>query len=130
MPIYNFKSQFAEAVRSGAKRQTIRARGKRKPPVPGQKAFCYTGLRTQQVCRLGEYPISAVTPISISSSARLVRLLSGAAWRDLDDEALERFAKADGFATVDDFFNFFRAEHGGTFSGFLIEWRPDSKEGA
>jgi hypothetical protein len=123
MPIYNFKSQFAAAVRSGTKTQTIRARGKRRPPEPGQIAHCYTGLRTKQVCRLGDFEISTVTPISISAAIRTVQIPAGAAWRQLYDEELESLARADGFATVDEFFEFFQSEHGGTFGGFLIQWQ-------
>jgi len=42
-------AQFADSVRSGAKRQTIRARGKRPPPKPGEIAHLYQGLRTKHV---------------------------------------------------------------------------------
>lgn len=122
MPIYNFKRQFADAVRNGTKKQTIRARGKRKPPEPGQIAHCYTDLRTQQVSVLGKYKIERVTPISISAAQRIVQVPANGAWRELGDEELEPLAQADGFVNADAFFDFFRAEHGSTFSGYLIEW--------
>ena len=45
--VLNFKRQFAAAVETGAKRQTIRANRKdNKRPQVGDVACCYTGLRT------------------------------------------------------------------------------------
>lgn len=123
MPIYNFQAQFADAVRTGAKCQTIRARGKRPPPTAGQIAHCYVGLRTRSVSPLGNYPIESVTPISISTPMRTVSMPRGERWVELDKEAIDDLARADGFASTDDFFLFFQAEHGLTFSGFLIKWR-------
>jgi hypothetical protein len=122
MPLYNFKRQFAEAVRSGAKRQTIRARGKRPAPKPGQIAHCYTGLRTHSVCVLGHYVIKSVTPISISAASRTVSIPTDNQWRAMWDYEVDQLARADGFATVDEFFAFFQSEHGGTFSGYLVKW--------
>lgn len=60
MAIYNFKPQFAAAIRSGAKAQTIRAHGKRPPPKVGNWAYCYTGLRTQT---LAWWPVSLVCAV-------------------------------------------------------------------
>lgn len=125
MPIYNFKAQFADAVRSLQKRQTIRAHGKRSPPTAGQIAHLYTGLRTSQVSLLGKYPITGVFPISISARQRIVRMVvrvgDSARWEDLDAESVEQLARDDGFASADDFFQFF-LDSGGTLSGFLIKW--------
>lgn len=123
MPSYNFKPQFADAIRTGAKRQTIRARGKRKPPKAGEIAHCFTGLRTQHVSRLGGFPIESAEPISISTAGRTVSMPRDGCWQELDGDELQQLAQADGFASVDDFFLFFQTEHGLTFSGYLIKWR-------
>lgn len=122
MPSYNFKPQFAAVIRSGEKRQTIRARGKRPPPKPGQIAYLYTGLRTTCVCRLGEHPITSVTPISIGTANRSVSLAGEHAWQQLDANELEQLARDDGFPSVDAFFEFFATAAGKTFSGYLIKW--------
>lgn len=126
MPIFNFKDRFAEAVRSGAKRQTIRARGKRPPPKEGSVAYLYSGLRTKHVSKLGEHRITSVTPIAIGATQRIVRIPHGtgasARWVDLDPEEVEQLAQADGFASADEFFEFFQSESGGTFSGYLVKW--------
>lgn len=123
MPIYNFQAQFADAVRTGAKRQTIRARGKRPPPTAGQIAHCYVGLRTASVSPLGNYPIESVTPIGISPPTRTVSMPQGARWIELDPGEIDQLAVADGFESADAFFAFFCTEHGSTFSGYVIKWR-------
>lgn len=128
MPIYNFKPQFASPIRSGIKRQTIRAHGKRPPPKVGDLAHCYTGLRTQNVCRLGAFKITAVTLISISAGSRVVQVPRGGSWCELSAEEIEQLALADGFASADDFFAFFVKEHGGTLGGHLIEWNPETAQ--
>lgn len=128
MAIYNFKKQFAAAIRSGTKAQTIRANGKRKPPKAGDLAYCYTGLRTQDVCRLGAFKITRVTQLTISAGSRLVSVPRCGIWCQLNEEEIEHLAKADGFALVDDFFAFFTAEHAGTLSGHLIEWAPETAQ--
>lgn len=122
MPLYNFKRQFAEAVRSGTKRQTIRARGKRPAPKPGQIAHCYTGLRTRDVSVLGHYPIERVTPISISVANRVVSVPAGNQWREMWDYEVDQLARADGFGSAAEFYEFFQSEYGGTFSGYLVQW--------
>lgn len=126
MPIFNFKDRFAEAVRSGAKRQTIRARGKRPPPKEGSVAYLYSGLRTKQVRKLGEHRITSVTLISIGAAQRIVSMPRGtgatARWDNLDPAEVEQLARADGFASAGEFFDFFQSEYGGTASGYLIKW--------
>lgn len=123
MPIYNFQAQFADAVRSGAKRQTIRARGKRPPPSVGQVAHCYVGLRTNGVSPLGKFPIESVTRISISTKSRTVSMSKWECWIELDLPEIEQLARDDGFDSADAFFAFFCTEHGSTFSGYVIKWR-------
>lgn len=125
MPIYNFKTQFADSVRSLQKRQTIRARGKRPPPKVGDIAHLYTGLRTTSVRLLGKHPITAVVPIGISARQRIVSTLCAESdpprWQELGKEDVEQLARADGFPDADAFFQFF-LDDGGTLSGFLIKW--------
>lgn len=128
MAIYNFKKQFAAAIRSGAKAQTIRANGKRKPPKVGELAYCYTGLRTRDVCRLGAFTIARVTQISISANGRHVSVPRCSTWAQLNEEEIDQLAKADGFESADDFFAFIAKEYGGTLSGFLIEWSPETAQ--
>lgn len=126
MPLYNFKAQFADAVRSGAKRQTIRARGKRPPPKPGEIAHLYQGLRTKHVTLLGKHAITAVTAITISPHDKTVRVprevLGTPCWTDLTSDEVEELARADGFPSAEAFFEFFAGEPSGSLSGYLIKW--------
>lgn len=128
MAIYNFKGQFGAAVRTGAKRQTIRAKGKRPPAKVGDWAYCYTGLRTHSVCRLGKFKIVRVTQISISATTRTIQMPRNGAWYVLGEDEVEQLAIADGFTTADDFFAFFAKEHGGTLGGHLIEWTREGMQ--
>lgn len=128
MAIYNFKKQFTGVIRTGSKAQTIRAHGKRQPPKVGDWAYCYTGLRTRDVCRLGAFRITRVTQISISARSRSVSVPRCGAWCNLSEDEIEQLARADGFASADEFFGFFAQEHGGTLGGHLIEWNPKESQ--
>ncbi|AWI78616.1 hypothetical protein CEW87_04105 [Parazoarcus communis] len=122
MPSFNFKPQFCAAIRSGHKRQTIRARGKRPAPAVGQIAHLYAGLGTLAVSHLGEHPITSVEDIQISTRNNTVRMVRGNAWYDLEEDAVEQLANDDGFNSAAEFFAFFKDEFGPTFSGYLIKW--------
>jgi len=68
MPAYNFKSQFAQPIESGRKRQTIRPRRKR-PTRPGDKLYLYMGMRTKACRKLAEVICTRVTPVDIPQGA-------------------------------------------------------------
>lgn len=123
MPLYNFQQRFAPDVQHGRKRQTIRRRRSR-PTKQGETLYLYSGLRTAAAHKLGEARCVAVSPVLISDGAVSV---DGEA---LPREFLDEFARADGFAGADEFFEFFRKTYG--LSPFkvilddmeLIEWEP------
>jgi hypothetical protein len=115
MPSLNFKRQFAAAVESGAKTQTIRAMRK-SPILTGDKLHLFTGMRTAKCRKLAEATATMVREISINESG--VKL-DGTA---LAPASIEKLAKADGFGTVDEFRQFFRETHGFPFRGQLIQW--------
>lgn len=126
MPALNFKAQFADQVRNLEKRQTIRARGKRRPPRVGEPLMLYTGMRQVGCHKLLDAVCTAVEMVSISIKSRTVQMpcaMSGqSAWVPLLEEEIEALAAADGFASVDAFFAWFAENHGDTFSGFVIKW--------
>jgi hypothetical protein len=66
--LLGFQGRFAEPVRTGLKRQSIRAKGKRPVPRVGTLAFCYTGLRTPQVRALGVWNICRVEGAATAQS--------------------------------------------------------------
>lgn len=105
MPAYNYKKEFAEAVKSGLKPITIR--GKRKYPTrPGAHLTHFYGQRTKQCELLRRDTCRAVVDISITAEGTVV-----------DGQLLCKpmelvLAKLDGFPTVEKFREFFRAQYG------------------
>lgn len=122
--LFNFKSQFAELVASGRKRQTVRAPRQVRPKV-GDIARCYTGLRTASTRLLASAAIVEVSDIEINFRSTAIKIDG----RRLSAIEAERFARDDGFESLDQFLHFFIASsplgdpHG--FSGILTRWeRP------
>lgn len=113
MPSYNFQRRFADKVRSGEKMQTIRKRRKR-ATVEGDTLYLYTGLRQKGAEKLREAKCVRVLPIEIYEGSVKV----GAEKIYRDDDEMDAFARADGFADADDFFSFWRDVHG------LTLWTP------
>jgi hypothetical protein len=129
MPAYNFKSQFAPLVESGKKRQTIRQseKGARR----GATAYLYTGQRTAQCRKLGEGTITDVMPIEIGRNG------CGEPYACLGDypheitlvhDDLAKLAQADGFANGEEMAEWFAAQYGLPFTGYLHQWVPSNVE--
>lgn len=118
MVAFNFKSQFADDVESGRKRQTIRQKSRCRP---GDALQLYTGMRTKNCRKLREAMCTEVVPIIIDRDAhgRLRVILDG--W-DLRGSRLDDLIKADGFARRMDMRDFFSEQYGLPFSGFLTRW--------
>lgn len=119
---YNFKAQFVPAVESGAKRQTIRREkpdGRR--PRPGDSVRFYAGLRTKNVRKIGE-------ALAIGSLAVQMDYQSGSITIDsikLPYSAALQFAQEDGFDTVFDMLQWFKAMYQGEqFEGYCVKWQP------
>jgi hypothetical protein len=105
MPAYNFKAKFADAVRTGRKRQTIRKPRKR-PTVCGDYLKLYTGMRTKQCELLVSTYCLSVTPIKIHEDA-IEMYGTCLSWMDI-----EIMAHDDGFASPAEFFAFFKSQYG------------------
>ena len=116
MPILNFQKQFAEAVKNGTKKQTIRAT--RKYPIKkGDTLYLYTGLRTKSAEMLKEVICKDALDIKIDwykvvLPTTTINYL----------EKLEAFAKADGFEDWTALLSWFEDTHGLPFKGQLILW--------
>lgn len=116
MPALNFKKEFAEAVRTGQKKQTIRAM--RKYPIhKDDKLYLYTGMRTKACEKLGEAVASEVDSIQI--------------WPDEDisingevipKKQARQLTIDDGFGCLGDFYDFFNVACDRPFTGQLIKW--------
>lgn len=123
MPAINFHAQFADAVKSGEKRQTIRARGKRNPPRVGDPLFLYAGIGRSKLATSTCTAVELITIDTERMEVTMPRAFGGhQAWTRLEAEEVEQLARDDGFADVAAFFEWFRANHGKTMSGYLIRW--------
>lgn len=123
MPLLNFKKQFAGAVRSGEKRQTIRALRNRLF-LPGDTLYLYTGLRTKGVEKLGEVVCKTAQYIEMDSPG-IGMLTVKVEGKPVADHEKEAFALADGFTGPDpwlEFKRFFLGNHQMPFEGQLIKW--------
>lgn len=133
MPALNFQSRFVHPIREGVKHHTIRAN--RKVPIKaGDKLYLYCGLRHKGAFRIlpKAQPCSKVQGIRIEEELGGTRItIDGTvlAW-----DEVEQLARADGFASASEFFDFWakhhgqKNRHGGTFvdfTGQIIHWTPN-----
>ena len=118
MPILNFQKQFAAAVESGEKSQTIRA--PRKHPIRvGDTLYLYTGLRTKSVRKLGEAKCRSVVRVFIPRGG-VHLVVDNKELLYLDQ--LNPFAQSDGFEDWYEMVRWFEKNHGLPFVGMLIKW--------
>ena len=120
MPALNFQKRFADAVESGAKRQTIRAprRDGRPSATVGARLYLYTGMRTKGCRKLGEAICTRTAQFVINPALAIIidgKVLHSAAAED-------DFARADGFDDAPEMIQWFADTHGLPFEGTLIEW--------
>lgn len=121
MVAYNFKAQFADAVASGAKCQTIRAvrTGKSRHVRVGEKIQLYTGMRTK-ACR------KLIEPDPVCVAVWRIRIDAAVPWDIVPDGSLDAFARADGFKDWSELRDWFDRTHGLPFEGVLIRWRAEA----
>lgn len=120
--IFNFKRQFAPAVRSGLKRQTVRSTRKdSKRPQLGDSVKLYTGLRTTATTLLNAGPVVRCRSVRMDIPAHELVI-------DGELQSIEQsvsFAQADGFAGRLAMFDWFADQYGSAFEGFCVEWNPE-----
>lgn len=113
-----FKPQFAPLVENGTKRQTVRPTPKRMPKVGDEislRAWMGAPYRSKQRV-LRESVVDRVSKIEIEDYA--VRI-DGITLHHGEEES---FAMADGFSSIVELTDWFRATHGLPFTGILISW--------
>lgn len=123
MPAYNFRPRFADAVRSGRKRQTIRHKRQR-PTKAGDRLMLYTGQRTKHCQLLRATFCKNAEPVDIYSDRVVLagRVLRG--HRVLRGPELLAFARADGFESAEELLLFFGQLYGLPLVGEMevIRW--------
>jgi hypothetical protein len=115
MPALNFKAEFAGAVESGRKRQTIRRRRKR-PVRPGDVLYFYAGMRSKRCRLLGKAVCLGAEPVVVGDDRVTVN------GKALNPTEVYDLARADGFGNTESFIAFFREHYGLPFEGVLIKW--------
>lgn len=133
MSAYNFQLRFADQIRRGLKRSTIRARRKNGYlPTRRERVRLYVGQRTKACELVAEVTVKRVRPIQIHARGHveskgqdartlvytLEVVLGG---RQLTPRQVANLARMDGFASPREFAEFFSQYSPGT-ELFLIEW--------
>jgi len=120
MVAYSFQPRFVDSIRASAKRQTMRNR-RRRHARPGETVHLYTGLRSNRCRLIGTATCTRVAAVALDFDKN--EIVVGASHIDMA-EALDRFARADGFAHWDDLRGWFADTHDAVakWSGVLIEW--------
>lgn len=116
-------SVFIDKILSGKKRQTIRRASPKWANVKaGDKLTLYTGLRTKQCRKLGEAVVESITQIKLDSGYITIHKPK---WDfTLDSWQVQDFVKADGFDSVEDFWDFFKEHYGWeAVEMVVIKWR-------
>lgn len=126
---FGFRKDFAELVRLGMKRQTIRQHRKDgRVPKPGDRVHLFSGLRTPRVRRLGTGKVVDCFPIYMDLLEHGQRYIVSNGVRLAPGEANE-FAKLDGFPSAVRMFDWFVETYEfDVFSGFCVRWRLDAPD--
>ena len=120
---------FIDKSLSGEKRQTIRrASPKWENVKAGDKLTLYTGLRTKECRKLGEAVVESITPIILSPCSTSCGVYTALAVFWLNRWDLKDLAAADGFTSLDDFWDFFESHYGSARTDMVIIRWTDFKE--
>ncbi len=114
MVAFNFKPEFVDQIRSGAKMQTVRATKRCKP---GDTMHLFTGMRTKacnliatRPCVVVDYVHLAPDGITLGNTAK-------------HPQTWDEFAQLDGFRDYDQMLGWFRAQYGSDhFIGTVHRW--------
>jgi len=129
---YSFRKRFVEPIRTGSKRQTIRADRKRHAR-PGELMQLYCGMRTRGCFLIDETICDRVQSVRLSFDGNVVAISSlrfGSPMQEITGaKALDLFATQDGFGDWNDMRAFWREEHGdiSEWRAVLLTWNPLSQ---
>lgn len=117
--VINFRSQFARAIETGSKKQTIR-RQRKHPIRVGDRLQLYTGLQTPKTRLIKSVICVKITPIEVYPNEIV---LNG---EPLAPRERAEFVRRDGFQSESEFFDFFKSTYPifetEPFFGEVIEW--------
>ena len=121
MPAINFKTQFADKVESGEKKQTIRP-VRKKPIKAGDTLYLYTGMRTKNCRRLLVTECISIADIKIHENKARIEERDFFWSRHEECTSLNELANDDGFNSWPEMQEFFQKQYGLPFEGVLIRW--------
>lgn len=108
-----------------AKRQTIRAIGKRRHAREGEELQLYSGMRTKHCFLIGRARCTSAGPIYFDFRMGLLQIDREGHKHIRARGEFDDFARRDGFADWNDMRAFWEKEHDAVnFHGVLIEWEP------
>ena len=107
--LINFQPRFAEAIESGAKRQTMRPPRKR-AIFPGDRLRLYTGLRTAKARLLREVECRNIQTVELGITGATITDFSRRII--LSIEANDTLAKSDGFGSYGEMLDWFESRYG------------------
>ncbi len=111
-------NDYARRTRIKPKTTTIRAKRKR-PFRKGDSLYLFTGQRTKHCLRLGKVICRKTEELNIEEdSPRIYKIIING--EDLSDEAAQKVALADGFASFKEMLQWFKKIHGFPFAGQRI----------
>lgn len=120
MAILGFKERFVDLIRSGKKRQTIRAFRKH-PIFCCEHLYLYCGLRTNHTVKICEAQCTGTWKIRITNRSVIIYDMLKITLKKREE--LDRFARQDGFSSWNDMKEFWKSEHGDDcfpFTGTII----------
>lgn len=122
MVAYSFKGMFADPILMGGKTQTIRAHRKRHARS-GEELQLYTGMRTKKCRLLGRATCTVATSIELVFGSH--PYFDIPKFGRYEGEALNTFARNDGFEHWAQLAAFWRLNHGRIerFEGTIIYWK-------
>jgi len=115
MALIDFKAQFVPAVADGTKKQTIRKNHKA-PVRIGDNLHLYTGLGTINFRQIAITTCQSICDITVYERSIKVDGVY------LSSHEISQFVKDEGFSGVEEFYYFFKNNHGLPFTGKLIKW--------
>lgn len=119
MPSLSFMKRFVPRVERGEKLHSIRPRRANLGQwMPGKTVHLFFAMRTKYCRRIGRGVITELRDVVIFDTHLEIDGAAITAAADLD-----AFARADGFASWNDFLLFFGDYYGLPWEGHLIKWR-------
>ena len=132
MPLFAFKKEFEEDIRSGVKTSTMRAQGNQPGPRarPGDLLHLYSGRYTSKdYHKIGIARVDLITRVRIFVDyGKPVLLTAGYKTPEAEPhlyasfEELKALADKEGFAYPSSLFAFFDLEKKGEFNGWLYDF--------